>query len=380
MTAAPEPEQQLLLASARLFLGAGEAEEVVASLRRPVNWPRLSRRAEQEGLSGLLALQLTRLSREHGLTLPLARFTDALRRIFVTNGVLLAELAALREVLSRRGAQAIVLKGAALIQTIYRSHSGVRPLGDVDLLLRASDLPAVRDWLLARGYHPLASSPTFFNNGSASFDLHTDVTGAERIRRIELAFRLDASVLWRNATPLDPADPTLLVLSPADQALHLAIHALRHSFSGAMWLVDLDLVLRGVAWDDLERRAHATGTIRALAYTLSVLRRLLHTEVPADVRARCPSLNAAERVFLERVVNRQTAAPIGELVTAFSIPDLGGKLAYLREFAFPRREVLAEIFPSTPPWLLYPRRALQVAAVGWSGGKNVLGRSKRLTA
>src|SRR5205814_8230517 len=53
-------------------------------------------------------------------------------------------------------------------------------LGDIDLLLRPSDLPAVTGWLRDRGYKPVSSSSPFFSRGVVSFDLHTEIVGSER--------------------------------------------------------------------------------------------------------------------------------------------------------------------------------------------------------
>src|SRR5262249_26266352 len=136
----------------------------------------------------------------------------------------LAALTGLRAMLRELGRQAIVLKGAALIPEMYRGTLDLRPLGDVDLLLRPRDLREVVAWLRDRGYRPFAPSSTVLSRGAVSFDLHTEVAGSSWVARKAHAFRLDPDRLWRQARPLDPDDPGTLVLSPLHQRLHLVVH------------------------------------------------------------------------------------------------------------------------------------------------------------
>ena len=370
-------EMELLLASGRLCLRTFREEDALALLRIPLDWTHLLDTAEEEGMGGLLAFQLVRLSRVCPLDLPLDLLTRTLHRIAARNMALLAELAALREDLRQRGLRAIVLKGGALIETVYGGHPGLRPLSDLDLLIGAGDLPVVGEVLQRRGFHPISPSSTFFVKGSAAIDIHPDLIGTARIKRRALAVRFDAEALWREAVPLDPADPTLLVLSPLHQLLHLAVHALKHSFCRLIWFVDLGLVLKQVRWEELEEGARASGTLRPLAYALFGLRALMGVEAPLEALASLPRPNRVERAFLRAVVDRKEIETLGELVMAFSIPGFTAKLAYVLEIGFPRREALAEVFPSTPSWLLYPSRLLQAGALGVREGRHVAALVKR---
>lgn len=362
-------ELQLLLMAGRLTLGTAQDKEALALLQLPLDWALLVEKAAAEGMSGLLASELLRLARVYDLALPLEPLTQALHGIFACNGALFAALAALRQALRQRSLQAILLKGGALIETVYSGRAGLRPLSDLDLLIKAADFGAIVEVLRQQGFHPLSPSSTFFMNGSAAIDLHTELIGAARIRRRALAFRCDAEALWREAIPLDPHDATLLTLSPTHQFLHLAVHGLKHSFARLFWFVDMGLVLPRVAWEEMLGWAEDSGALRALAYALGGLQALMGIELPADVLARLPRLNRLERAFLHRVVRRQEMQTLGEVMVAFSIPGVMGKLSYLLEFGFPRHEVLADVFPTTSPWLRYPRRLLQGVALGMRAGR-----------
>ncbi len=357
-------ESDLIQVLARRFLGTSQDEHALAYLRQPIDWADLLEISSREGMGGLLAIQLQGLARSHALELPLGDVSNFLGRVFACNGGFLAELSSLRAVLEQHGIQVIVLKGGALIRTAYRRQLGLRPLSDIDLLIKSSDLDLIQRALHQRGFGSIFPSGTFLTNGPVAFDLHLDLVGSARIRRRGQAFRFDPNELWKKASPLDGLDESLLVLSPTHQFLHLAVHAQKHSFSRLIWLVDLALVCRQVCWGELIEQAQRTGTLRPVAYALRSIERLFGTKIPRDVWESLPHLNWIERKFVTAVVGRRAAEPQGELLVAFSIPSLFGKLAYLLEFVFPRPRVLAEVFPTTPSEWLYPRREGEILAQG----------------
>src|SRR5438093_6259226 len=281
----------------------------------------------------------------------------------------LSELAALCAMLRQNRRQVIVLKGAALLDDEYRGHVGLRPLGDIDLLLRPSDLPSVTEWLRHRGYEPVSPSSPFFSRGVVSFDLHTEIVGSEWVGRKGRAFRLDPAALWREAIRLEPHDPTTLVLSRVHLRLHLAVHALKHSYSRLIWLVDLALVVRDAPWASLLGEARAAGAMRPLAYAVSALDTLLgRLEMPDAVRGELPALSALERAFIRLVASRRGMESPGELLVAFSIPGAIGRAGDLAWLVFPKRPVLARHYPMTPSWLLSPRRVLRLVSLSLEAG------------
>jgi hypothetical protein len=366
-------ESKLLVAAARLFMGIARDDEAVRCLSARLDWAALADLAAKEGMSGILSVQLDRLARTHRLELPAEPFAQALRGTFAANGALFAELLGLRLALQKAGTRALLLKGGALTTTAYGGQLGLRPLSDLDLLVRNSDLPAVRKALLERGFYCPTSSGTLFTKGAVMFDLHTDLVNASRIRKRALAFRFDPEAIWTKAVALDPGEPTFLILSPAHQFLHLAVHALKHSFSRLIWILDLALVARQLDWEELLLQAESTRTLRPVAYAASVLERLLRVKIPPGVWVSLPSLNPAEKRVLDAVVERRSSEPAGELLVTFSIPSLTGRLGYLLEFTFPRRQVLSEVFPESSPRWFYLGRMGQILGLAGTYLRSALG-------
>ena len=368
-TASPSPVvraagARLLTAAARRFVGVATEDETLDLAREPIDWAALLATADREGMTGLVALELERLASVANLTAPLGPWRRACRRVAVSNMTALAEFAALQAALRRLGRQVIVLKGAALIPTSYRGRLDLRPLGDVDLLVRPGDLGFVVAWLEDRGYRPFAPSSGFLTRGAVAFDLHTEIVGSSWVSRKAGLFRLDVDALWRAATPLDADDTSALVLSPAHQRLHLVVHGLKHSYSRLIWLVDVALALRDAPAGPLLAEARAAGAERPLRYAFALLDAVLGIDTPDALAERLPALGGIERAFVRLVARRSGTEVPGELVAALGVRGLAGKLAYVAELGFPARRVLARHYPATPSWLLYPRRIARLAQLG----------------
>ena len=182
-------EIRVLVGAIRWFVDAGTEDELVELLRGGLDWPALLAQAEREGITGLVAQALEGLAQREDLVPALDRWHAATRAVAASNMSALSELAALRGMLRREGRRVILLKGAALLQDEYRGHVGLRPLGDIDLLVRPSDVRSVTGWLRSRGYEPVSPSSPFFSRGVVSFDLHTEIVGSDWVGRKARAFR-----------------------------------------------------------------------------------------------------------------------------------------------------------------------------------------------
>lgn len=160
--------------------------------------------------------------------------------------------------LSADGLTAMLVKGAALALTVY--PPGSRSMNDVDLLVRRRDRARAIRALERAGFvrHPARDRPFSGERlGEAQFTVDCGVipsvvevhTSLDKIAPRPLSGR----GLFERAQPAPSAKPLagLLVPSPEDHALLVAIHAAGNELRHAIGLLDMELLLRS----GLDRRA-----------------------------------------------------------------------------------------------------------------------------
>jgi hypothetical protein len=175
------------------------------------------------------------------------------------NRALLAELEAIAEAAAAAGVDVVPLKGADLAARVYPSPA-LRPMSDVDLLVRAEHLDRMRDVLQSRGYEDFSMSMSYVDDqrlDRGSFEhrwqgsrdgVHILVEFraepmepsvcrlADLDPALSLALREHTAAMWsrRVATPAGPR------LSAGDLFLHVATHlAAKHGEFRLIWLHDL---------------------------------------------------------------------------------------------------------------------------------------------
>jgi hypothetical protein len=215
-----------------------------------------------------------------------------------------------RQVLARAQADELAarvdlvrLKGVDLGHRVYPSPA-LRDLGDVDLLVRRSDVAAADEALRALGYaagadprRVLAAGGRLLNavlyerEASLPVHLHWHLSNGSLPRTGQ---SIDLDEVWREAR--DGA------LAPAPRVVSLAEHALKHSFDSLLHLADLELCWRTVDRERAVDVARRWGLERALAWSLLLVRELL--EVPVDV-PRSPAPGWAGRLLLSRARRRR---------------------------------------------------------------------------
>lgn len=226
---------------------------------------------------------------------------QAVSRAFTTeNLVLLTELRHLATLFRDEGVEAVPLKGAALFTTLY-SQPGLRPMQDIDLLVREAGLPRIERLLLENGY---TLSPLHSSKDLRRFHFHLPFTNGEKGVRVEIHWNLaDEQVIprrvldgiWRRILPDEGLGPRLDTLT---EFLYLALHASKHgafnsalagrpklhpflldSLSGnrAIWFLDLIKLMarsEGIRLDRLRSLADEWGVAAALYSSLAVTRKL----------------------------------------------------------------------------------------------------------
>jgi predicted small metal-binding protein len=242
---------------------------------------------------------------------------EAYRRTASQNATLFREAARFLRVLDEEGIQTLVLKGGALALAYYRDL-GLRPMSDLDVLVRAEAAVSASDALERCGWSPArAVTPAYLAVTHA--ELFRDRDG----HRCDLHWRLfgtggDAgadTALWSAAVPLAIEGIPTRTLSPADHLLHVCVHGTRWARTpGIRWVADAYHILRGggVDWSRLVEVATRRHLVLPVRDTLEYLHARMGASIPAEVLTR---LSRSPVSALARLDYRIRSRPPGCLGT-----------------------------------------------------------------
>jgi hypothetical protein len=266
--------------------------------------------------------------------------------------------------LVEEGIQLIVLKGAALAETVY-PRPQLRHSHDADLLLAADQQKRALSILLAHGWSlavapaPAASRTLIHRNG-LPLCLHT------RLIRGSL-HPIEFPVLRGRACALEVAGVKVMRLSPADALLHILGQAVTSGgFASLQWACDAYFcVERGeeIDWNLLTESLAASELSPAYCGLLLDLSKALDISLPEAV---CGALDQAPRA----VSWKQREALVAALALGgFGFRKIwrGGSVtwrtraALLKWFLAPEARLATAVAPETPRWRL-PLRNLRRAA------------------
>jgi Uncharacterised nucleotidyltransferase len=289
-SADPSPELKLILYSARTHVDELIAGRIRTLTRSPLDWDRVLELAGKHGVRPLLYQTLRECCWDAVPPDIRQSLEGQIQAVTHHNLRLTAELVRLLPLLEGRGIKPIILKGPALAESVYASV-GLRESGDLDLLVREAEFPAVKELMLAEGY-----------------ELQFQFTHAEEREFIrqgcEFEFRragLLVEVHWRLAPafhgfPLDLGSKVVLselagqpILTPAPeyQLLFLCLHGSKHLWFSLKWICDVAELLRshqGLDWEAVLQEARRVGARRMLTLGVKLAHDLLDAPVPEAFR------------------------------------------------------------------------------------------------
>jgi hypothetical protein len=242
------------------------------------------------------------------------------RRIGLRNAQLLGELETLSRAFAGAGIPLIFMKGAAFLSE-GESDLSLRPMEDIDLLVKEQDLKAADGILAAEGYVPDESWHSqewyFRNHHHLAPRCHPGKGVTVEVHRNLLypgsPFRIDPEGLWERSRPSRRACNGVRVLSAEDTVLYLCLHlSYTHCFRGTLkTLLDIrrvvDLSGNGIHWDKVVQQAESWSCADGVLTVLLLARETLGVEIPAatleDIR-RGSSFGIFRRMAYEGLARR----------------------------------------------------------------------------
>ncbi len=231
-------ENKLLVYCARMTMNEDITYNVKEILNRGLNWDYIIEKSRRHGIQSLLYWNLNRT--DGGKNVPkevMAKLKKMYYENAARNMLLYDELGTVLRALKDDGVDVISLKGAFLAEAVYR-NIGLRPMSDIDLLIKKEDLHKVKKELARLGY----STPVYpthlhekIQNQLQNNEVHYINQGKKIMIDMHwgivpsiIPFQVDINKFWENAQPVKIAGIETLMPAPEDSLLHLCLHLDEH--------------------------------------------------------------------------------------------------------------------------------------------------------
>lgn len=299
-------ETHVLRIAARPGLTPEQRAALGALTTPPFDWSRMFGLAQAHGLGPLVFTHLTAAR----AMVPGELAENLSRRVAETaalNLSLVAQLAAVLDRLRAHDIPAVGLKGPFLAEAY--GHLGLRPFGDLDVLIPRSSGPQARRVMHAQGYqdvdqysiidgvYPPAGREYVFvpeRPGGVAVEVQVDVSDWT------LPVALPADELIARGITTTVAGVRLPTLAHEDHLLVLALHGVRHAWTSLRHVSDVHAAASmPLDWSIVRSRAEAARMTRMLHIGLLLSHTVLETPLPADVLADARRDRAAGRTARE---------------------------------------------------------------------------------
>lgn len=222
-----------------------------------------------------------------------------------TNDLRMEELGIIITGLRDEGISSIILKGAALVHTIYEK-SALRPMCDIDLLVKPEDMERTQQTLSDCGFNTLFKSPmpeefenevSIYKQGQHMWkvDLHSSLLGAPHNLTHE-----QMHWFWQNRVLAARNGREIGILGPEAQLLHLCAHLwLHHGGSDLLGMNDIYLLLvknqDRINWDEVLSIGENFELVLPLQHVLREMATEWKVPVPEYVIAKLSCLVPSSR-------------------------------------------------------------------------------------
>ncbi|MBN1461622.1 MAG: nucleotidyltransferase family protein [Armatimonadetes bacterium] len=345
------------------------------------DWPAIVRAATVHGVAPYLYVRLATA----GLTrlLPgevVESLRDSYQRTSLANLKIYQELPKALSCLARHDIPVLLLKGAHLARFVY-PYEAMRPMEDIDLLVRPADYTRAGEILMDGGYR-LAHSEDHWG-GEEPEERHIAVTG-ENGTTIELhrtfdlsptATRASADDAFARAGRVAIEDVEAYVMAPEDLLLHVAMHAsFQHGFGlGMLVLCDIGVILEcfrsEIDWDAFISRTFSWAACRGVWLTLVLARELVGVGPSLEVLGRlhpAEATNGLRAMARSRILagKKPRDIPSATLAQLYAQTTVRHRLGTLARRLFPPRQEVARLYhmPYDSPkiWFFYAVRLRDV--------------------
>ncbi|MFV1951387.1 MAG: nucleotidyltransferase family protein [Nitrospinota bacterium] len=360
-------ENNLLLLCCRELINGDKGDEIKDILKKDLDWDIVLERARKDNLSPLLYYSLKRINGCFKALPPYAAkelkryyyYTSA-RNTFTYN-----ELSKILKRLGDNGIDTILLKGAALAEVIYDEIS-LRPMTDVDLLIKREDFKKTNEILNTLGFKAKDRAPDIYeaifssylntfdytNSGGMAFSLHLHWHLINStIPTHSYIHKINMDKIWRDADQVSISGSKTMILSPHHFIIHLSEHALRvrHSLNRLIFLLDISKTIQRfndrLDWEKLIKESYEFNLHRMVYQALHLNKIYMATQsLPEYVidRLRPARLSLGERIFMAYALKGKYPTGLSYTIHLSMNENFFQKIRFIYRTIFPPIRIVAQ--------------------------------------
>jgi hypothetical protein len=293
-------EDQLLIQCSRVKMDDEAIAIASILLREGLGWDYIVEASIRHGVSPLFYHGLNQL----GQTVELDRLVPSsamkkLQELYLGNQVrnrrLYRVIGDIFNAFEQAGIQAMGLKDVQLTREVY-PDIGLRPMGDIDILIHAEDYGKVATCMTGLGFGPLPDPNILYTlkyawghhfrrpDDNVWVDVQWNVLQKEWDAYHEGNFDFEIDRMWRGANLMTIDDCRILVPKPEDMLFHLCLHLEGHGYAELILFCDIVEMLRyyerQLDWQYFIDIGHKYGAESSIYYVLRLIQRLFRVPLP----------------------------------------------------------------------------------------------------
>ena len=223
------------------------------------------------------------------------------------------------KIFNEEGIKIMLLKGSHLAQFVYE-NVGLRPMVDIDIMVKKEDLHKAEVLLFQMGYDYIQmyqiaqKQDSFIEQKKRSHHHLALLSNPKGIKNLEvhwtiirqsLPLNIDLKGLWKRAKGEKINGTEVLVPSPEDNLLYISLHASYNDkfICGVRPLCDIAAIVNHydnkIDWHRLQLRAHEWGAEKSLYLTLRLSQDILGLSLPGSVLNTLKPVPFNEKIVLE---------------------------------------------------------------------------------
>lgn len=324
-------------------------EKIKEILTPDLNWAYFFERARTEGVTPLVYSSLSEIDYIKSLVPEdiWRRFQNCYYTAAVRNTSLCQKLNTILSSFNQAKIEVILLKGIALIHTIY-SNIALRPMYDIDILIHKKDFSLAESKLRELGYNNSVFYPEDFHKDKMMVDVHWELLNITRVKSRKKSYCIDIDKVWRTSLPLEINGQKARVLSPEyclmDLCLHLTLH---HGLQGLMWFIDIARLVEyyknEMDWNKFIEDSFRYKIYKPIYYVLFYVKNVLGQQIPQFVldELKPERQNFLERKIFDLIVSGTSIENIRFFFTLSTMENFLDRLIFLKEITLPSPKVLS---------------------------------------